>query len=226
MGWATTKALLVGVGSMSVFRMEKGPGGVARGPSNHKAGTIYMLHSSRATAFFSQECHLLQLEVKKEGPNKGRKFWVCGQDDESQRCGHFEWDNENDGPEAPACDKCGDAAVLRSVKKEGPNEGRYFWTCSQPMDATTRCGFFQWASPMPGAPKCEAGSSYASRCDGATLRTVKKEGPNKGREFWTCPGGQGEGCGLFEWKVTPPSTNIATVHCCAALTSTLPTLGG
>ena len=110
---------------------------------------------------------------------------------------------------APACEKCGQNTVLRTVKKPGPNEGRYFWTCRQPMDAPERCGFFQWASPMPGAPPCDRGANYAPTCDGAILRTVKKEGPNKGREFWTCPGGEGVGCGLFEWKVT---TTCGIVH--------------
>ena len=117
----------------------------------------------------AQEADLIQLEVKKEGPNKGRKFWVCSKEEGEGRCKHFEWDNENDGPEAPLC-KCGEDAALRTVKKLGPNEGRYFWTCKRPMDASQRCDLFHWASPMPGAPFCEPNCKYAHL--GATLRTV------------------------------------------------------
>ncbi|CAL1298817.1 unnamed protein product [Larinioides sclopetarius] len=29
--------------------------------------------------------------------------------------------------------------------------------------------------------------------------TVRKEGPTKGRQFYTCPKGREEGCGFFQW---------------------------
>ncbi|GBL73213.1 hypothetical protein AVEN_163930-1, partial [Araneus ventricosus] len=29
--------------------------------------------------------------------------------------------------------------------------------------------------------------------------TVRKEGPTKGRQFYTCPKGREEGCGFFKW---------------------------
>lgn len=37
----------------------------------------------------------------------------------------------------------------------------------------------------------------------AVMKTVVKEGPNKGRKFWKC--GQGEGaCQFWEWDDEPP----------------------
>ncbi|CAO1630500.1 unnamed protein product [Parajaminaea phylloscopi] len=41
------------------------------------------------------------------------------------------------------------------------------------------------------------------RCnESAVARTVVKEGPNKGRKFWSCSKGQSEGsCGFFDWIV-------------------------
>jgi hypothetical protein len=43
------------------------------------------------------------------------------------------------------------------------------------------------------SPKCKCGANKAKR-------TVKKEGQNKGRLFWTCPKPQGEQCeATFEW---------------------------
>lgn len=38
---------------------------------------------------------------------------------------------------------CNDAAVTRTVQKDGPNKGRMFHTCGKPRDQ--QCGFFQWA---------------------------------------------------------------------------------
>jgi len=37
------------------------------------------------------------------------------------------------------------------------------------------------------------------------LLTTTKEGPNKGRKFWTCAKGKDNGsCGFFEWDDEPP----------------------
>ena len=39
-------------------------------------------------------------------------------------------------------------AVLRTVKKKGPNSGRQFWSCSRGEgkadDPNARCDFFKW----------------------------------------------------------------------------------
>ncbi|KAM7372316.1 hypothetical protein PAMP_009493 [Pampus punctatissimus] len=46
---------------------------------------------------------------------------------------------------------CNEAAVTRTVQKDGPNKGRMFHTCGKPRDQ--QCGFFQWADenvPPPG----------------------------------------------------------------------------
>ncbi|XP_076607612.1 LOW QUALITY PROTEIN: DNA topoisomerase 3-alpha [Chaetodon auriga] len=47
---------------------------------------------------------------------------------------------------------CNEAAVTRTVQKDGPNKGRMFHTCGKPREQ--QCGFFQWAdenAPPPGA---------------------------------------------------------------------------
>ncbi|XP_053194618.1 DNA topoisomerase 3-alpha isoform X1 [Scomber japonicus] len=46
---------------------------------------------------------------------------------------------------------CNEAAVTRTVQKDGPNKGRTFHTCGKPREQ--QCGFFQWADenvPPPG----------------------------------------------------------------------------
>jgi len=38
---------------------------------------------------------------------------------------------------------------MRTVKKEGPNTGRQFYTCS--LKGDERCEFFEWAAPKEEA---------------------------------------------------------------------------
>jgi DNA topoisomerase-3 len=112
--------------------------------------------------------------VQKDGPNKGKPFFACGQPRDSQ-CGFFQWDNQTGpskqihGPSESVCSnssaavasaepsvncRCMEPAVLRTVQKEGPNRGKMFWSCSKPKDSI--CNFFQWndydiaaAAPKP-----------------------------------------------------------------------------
>ncbi len=44
----------------------------------------------------------------------------------------------------PSC-PCGTPAVRRQVKKEGPNKGRWFFTCAKTPGDPAKCNFFGWA---------------------------------------------------------------------------------
>ncbi|KAJ3645178.1 hypothetical protein Zmor_022858 [Zophobas morio] len=89
----------------------------------------------------------IQLTVRKDGANKGRKFYKC----KNQTCDFFLWASEdgnatrivthNDDNELKC--NCDTPAVRRTVSKEGPNKGRTFYCCPKPMGQG--CGFFQWA---------------------------------------------------------------------------------
>lgn len=150
--------------------------------------------------------------VKKPGRNNGRKFYTCDRTP-GQQCGFFQWDNQptneigglrnaiatsangkvpithahanksrlerdqseevrgqnsslnlhsnqtvnarRDVVNLVKC-SCNLDATERTVKKQGPNNGRKFFTCSKPWDE--RCRFFEWADEpssksAPGAPK-------------------------------------------------------------------------
>ncbi|XP_066221103.1 DNA topoisomerase 3-alpha [Saccopteryx leptura] len=121
---------------------------------------------------------------------------------------------------------CGQEAVLLTVRKEGPNQGRQFYKCH-----TGSCSFFLWAdSGHPGAgrttssasgppgrslgypsgsgnppgglggPGDDSGGSASCLCNQATVtRTVQKDGPNKGRQFHTCAKPREQQCGFFQW---------------------------
>uniref|UniRef100_A0A674ELQ5 DNA topoisomerase n=1 Tax=Salmo trutta TaxID=8032 RepID=A0A674ELQ5_SALTR len=112
---------------------------------------------------------------------------------------------------------CGSEAVLLTVRKDGPNQGRQFYKCS-----SGGCNFFLWADqpntniypPGPqGAPPSRpqqpprtsvgvggGGGEVVCNCsEPAVQRTVQKEGPNKGRVFHTCGKPRDQQCGFFLW---------------------------
>ena len=69
----------------------------------------------------------------------GRDFFRC------DSCGVFEWADAApsrlfSGRAGPLC-KCNKATVERTVKKEGPTKGRYFWSCAKWPHG---CGFFHF----------------------------------------------------------------------------------
>nr|XP_025719870.1 DNA topoisomerase 3-alpha [Callorhinus ursinus] len=122
---------------------------------------------------------------------------------------------------------CGQEAVLLTVRKEGPNQGRQFYKCNG-----NGCSFFLWADSSPsaagGPPSSTSrptggllgrppatgdhrgGSGRPGDEDGgggtsclcsqpAVTRTVQKDGPNKGRQFHTCAKPREQQCGFFQW---------------------------
>ncbi|XP_063193197.1 endonuclease 8-like 3 isoform X1 [Chroicocephalus ridibundus] len=80
--------------------------------------------------------------VRKEGENKGRRFYTCPLPRET-RCHHFQWADLN----FPFCNH-GKRCVMKSVLKMGPNNGKNFFVC--PLGQEKACGFFQWAESGPG----------------------------------------------------------------------------
>nr|XP_046270120.1 DNA topoisomerase 3-alpha isoform X2 [Scatophagus argus] len=116
---------------------------------------------------------------------------------------------------------CGQDALLLTVRKDGPNQGRHFYKCN-----TGSCNFFLWADQpsqqgalqSQGPPLQVSQTSQHSRpslgfrnthenvgqtmcnCnEAAVTRTVQKDGPNKGRMFNTCGKPRDQQCGFFQW---------------------------
>lgn len=120
---------------------------------------------------------------------------------------------------------CGREALLLTVRKEGPNQGRQFYKCSG-----GGCSFFLWADsghpeaggppsevprppggslgrppgsgkPLggPGSPGDGGGGACCLCSQPAVKRTVQKDGPNKGRQFHTCAKPREQQCGFFQW---------------------------
>lgn len=149
------------------------------------------------------ECQLPTVKriVNKEGPNKGRHFYVCNRDrDDASRCDYFAWADDGVGGGRPVASaptrrtstggtrsnpalaatprcECGLEAVERKVSKETANKGRTFWTCSK-ANEKLRCRFFAWTDePINTGPQ---------RRGGATTRDGAGWGGGQGRGGDTC----------------------------------------
>ncbi|XP_078042704.1 topoisomerase 3-alpha isoform X2 [Augochlora pura] len=124
--------------------------------------------------------------------------------------------------------RCHENAIQLTVKKAGPNQGRLFYKCAKPQGAG--CDFFLWAADDAQEMKnnsngntshmtttnINAGPSTSSswgqndisgseslKCHCNQLakeRTVQKDGPNKGRLFYSCPKPMNESCKFFQWS--------------------------
>ncbi|XP_055480316.1 DNA-(apurinic or apyrimidinic site) endonuclease 2-like [Psammomys obesus] len=62
------------------------------------------------------------------------------------------WKSVLTGPSPmPLCRAHKEPCVMRTVKKQGPNQGRHFYMCSRPQgppdDPSSRCNFFLWSRP-------------------------------------------------------------------------------
>ena len=118
---------------------------------------------------------------------------------------------------------CGQQALLLTVRKDGPNQGRQFYKCNGGT-----CDFFLWADqprqegasqrrdPPLQPPRTSlrfphnsgnAGQNVCSCGESPVTRTVQKDGPNKGRMFHACGKSREQQCGFFQWadENAPPS---------------------
>jgi hypothetical protein len=120
-------------------------------------------------------------EVKKDGPNKEKLFYTCSKSYE-EKCNYFMWKDESDKKrginvniksiqssilkDPELCEErkesteehdekyykqqqkmglicyCKLPSVSREVKKDGPNKGKIFYTCSRYFD--DKCKYFVW----------------------------------------------------------------------------------
>ena len=119
-----------------------------------------------------------------------------------------------------ACN-CGIPAASRTVRKDGPNKGRDFFCCSKPQG--DQCGFFKFADEVVGSSNQGGGVAGAAYGGGAgfggggnvggavdapvcqcgqvkVMRTVRKEGPTKDKQFFCCPKDREQQCQQsFQW---------------------------
>jgi hypothetical protein len=155
----------------------------------------------------------VEREVSREGPNKGRKFFVCPQP-QSEQCNFFAWADAGPSSASTVSVKCtghDEPCVERTVRKEGPNKGRCFYSCRRGQTEGS-CGFFAWKEdvedattrPAPTSSTPASLSGPEPKCTGhslpCALRTTRKPGENQNRQFYACALPAVESCGFFVWK--------------------------
>ena len=102
---------------------------------------------------------------------------------------------------------CNKPAIKLTVRKEGVNQGRPFWKCSN----DGACNFFLWddtdqdvgSGPPPTAPnpglvtnsRQQTQGKTCSKCGSQARVFTTKNGKNAGKMYWSCP--REGGCG--EW---------------------------
>ncbi|KAH0541196.1 hypothetical protein KQX54_021251 [Cotesia glomerata] len=140
------------------------------------------------TESYSCNCHqpAIKLTVKKDGPNKGRQFYKCAKPQDSS-CGFFLW--ATDGPVT-------NESVF-SPPPPPPQRNRNFGNNQMrpPNNSNTTAGKFNSSHGSNDGNDdviCVCGQP-------ARKLTVRKDGPNKGREFYSCPQGNSSNCNFFEW---------------------------
>ena len=162
----------------------------------------------------------VKLQVKKDGPNKGRYFHTC----QSKACQFFEWVENakeqrkkgtqiNQAQKRPTSTKttncnCNKPAKQLTVSKEGPNKGRQFYKCE-----SSSCNFFEWADDDKSTNRSTSSkntlksvsSKINCECNrAAALRTVTRDQSiNKGKQFYTCAN-PSNSCNFFQWFDEPP----------------------
>ncbi|DAZ94738.1 TPA: hypothetical protein N0F65_011554 [Lagenidium giganteum] len=162
--------------------------------------------------------------VNRDGPNKGRQFYVCSLPRDDQ-CDHFAWADAV--TVSIVCSGHNEPCAERVVRKDGPNKGREFFSCPRPQ--IENCGFFKWKDEVTGTdsstpsyqtpaptqrptPRFDnnrnnhisGGNDTVPQCAGhrapCALRTCKKPGDNLHRQFYACAAPPQDSCGYFLWK--------------------------
>lgn len=82
-------------------------------------------------------------------------------------------------------------------------------TSRQPGFLSTQQHRQRGGAKRRGAASAEGVSVVMCKCEEeAVLRTVQKEGPNKGKQFYTCSKPREQQCQFFEWSDSVPPSSV------------------
>lgn len=139
------------------------------------------------------QCHELAnlLTVRKEGPNKGRQFYKCAKP-QGSGCDFFLW----------ASDKPGEQNMTNNNNQFNQTSNSFRMTQSRTQQPSTSSNYNDWGNAS------ETNNVMCVCNEPAKQFTVQKEGPNKGRPFYTCPKGRESTCKFFKWADEDSSFNM------------------
>ncbi|XP_014430730.2 DNA topoisomerase 3-alpha [Pelodiscus sinensis] len=174
--------------NQSLNRMASNENGQGRAPTNAgaarapRAATHPAPAGNNAVVCNCREEAAL-LTVRKEGPNQGRQFYKCN----AGSCNFFLWADQ------PSDE--GNSVAHRSFAASSDSLGE------RPQGSFRGLGGGRVLGHH-GSNGFDSGGGGGAICkcnQPAITRTVQKEGPNKGRQFHTCPKPREQQCGFFQW---------------------------
>ncbi|KAK2586300.1 hypothetical protein KPH14_001550 [Odynerus spinipes] len=142
------------------------------------------------------QCHELaiKLTVRKNGPNQGRQFYKCAKP-QGSTCDFFLW--ASDRPEEQNTTNY-DNQFNQTSSNVGMTQNR----TQQPGTSTNTN---DWGNTSTS----EINNVVMCVCnEPARQLIVQKEGPNKGRPFYSCPKGRESTCKFFKWADEDQSSNV------------------
>jgi len=126
--------------------------------------------------------------VRKEGPNKGRRFMGCA----SRTCKFFQWVSETAQPVGQSSSNNDQQQTNKpsfKIPSKPASSSQYNFAMPSSQSSTQQNTNAGQSSIT--IPKCKHGTD-------AMLLRVKKEGPNQGKYFWSCAD-KSESCKYFLW---------------------------
>nr|XP_014430730.1 DNA topoisomerase 3-alpha isoform X1 [Pelodiscus sinensis] len=174
--------------NQSLNRMASNENGQGRAPTNAGAARAPRVATHPAPAGNNAVvCNCREeaalLTVRKEGPNQGRQFYKCN----AGSCNFFLWADQ------PSDE--GNSVAHRSFAASSDSLGE------RPQGSFRGLGGGRVLGHH-GSNGFDSGGGGGAICkcnQPAITRTVQKEGPNKGRQFHTCPKPREQQCGFFQW---------------------------
>jgi hypothetical protein len=162
------------------------------------------------------QCGILAIDrTVRNGQNVGRKYFSCSKSqNDPTNCNFFQWNEQKSIIEISSASnainiqcECKLPALIKTVRKEGQNNGKEFYACSKQFADSSKCNFFQWVDQVASqnrqtmgvvntnTPSCLCGLS-------SITRIVKKAGANFGKSFCACPKSQSDSsrCDFFQWE--------------------------
>ncbi|XP_023306069.2 DNA topoisomerase 3-alpha [Lucilia cuprina] len=167
-------------------------------------------------------CHqpAKELSVKKDGPNKGRMFFVCAKS--GNPCKFFQWADEieqqnhssNAQTSTSSTSNWGSSANSRTSISTDNNSNWGSSSSSNRINTTST----NWGSRDADIPVSKEQVNCNCNKPASSL-TVRKEGPNKGRDFYACAN-RDKSCGFFQWADQTENTEQSSTYSRADTTST------
>ena len=128
-------------------------------------------------------------QVKKDGLNKGKLFYCCSQYYED-KCDYFMWKDESD----KKLNVTNESKLATSESKLATNESKS--TANESKSTTSES-----KSEEKIDYKKQQKMGLMCYCNLPTVsREVKKDGPNKGKKFYTCSRYYDDKCKYFMWE--------------------------